>query len=220
MNIPLRILIADDFDVVREGARVLIERQPGWEVCGQAANGVAAVELAEKLEPDIVVLDMTMPELNGLEAARKIKKLLPKCEALMLTGRESDELIREVFESGVKSYILKSQTTEHLVPAIQSLAQHKPYFTSGVAEVLFARMLQKTAPKREDADENDDRLTTREREIVQLLAEGKSNKEVADKLGISLRTAETHRAAIMRKLRVDSLAAIVRYAIRHHIIEA
>ena len=220
MNLPLRILIADDHDVVREGARVLIERQPEWEVCGQASNGSAAVEQAEKLKPDVVVLDMSMPELNGLEAARRIKKLLPKSEALILTAHENDQLIREVFESGVKSYILKTQAAEHLVPAIQSLALHKPYFTSSVSQVLFSRMLQKTAPKREDDEGDDDCLSPREREVVQLLAEGKSNKEVADKLGISLRTAETHRAAVMRKLRVDSLAALVRYAIRHHIIEA
>lgn len=220
MNDPLRILIADDHDVLRAGARALIERQPGWQVCGEVSNGSAAVAQAEKLAPDIVVLDMSMPELNGLEAARRIQKLLPKSETLILTAHEDGTLIREVFEAGVKSYILKTHATEHLIPAIHSLAQHKPYFTSAVSEVLFARMLQKTAPKREEDEGDDERLTARERETVQLLAEGHSNKEVADKLGISLRTAETHRAAVMRKLRVDSLAALVRYAIRHHIIEA
>jgi DNA-binding NarL/FixJ family response regulator len=219
MSESLRILIADDHDVVREGVRALIERQPGWEVCGQAANGVAAVALAESLKADVVVLDMAMPELNGLEAARQIKKALPSTEALILTGHENDDLIREVFESGVKSYILKSEAGLHLVAAIRALAQHKPYFTSSVSEVLFARILQKSSAHR-PADDSGDGLTARERETVQLLAEGKSNKDVADKLGISLRTAETHRAAVMRKLRVDSLAGLVRYAIRHHIIEA
>lgn len=218
MTNPTRILIADDHEVVREGSRVLIEREPGWQVCGVAKDGRSAVEMAEELRPDIVVLDMSMPEMNGLEAGRRIKRALPKTEVLILTAHESDELIREVFESGIKAYILKSESGTYLVDALRSLAEHKPYFTSTVSEVLFSRMLEGKARK-ESEDESNERLTARERQIVQLLAEGKSNKEVADQLSISLRTAETHRASIMRKLRLDSAAALVRYAIRNRMID-
>lgn len=219
MTQTVRILIADDHEVVREGVRLLLERRPSWQVCGVAKTGRDAVELAQKLQPDIVVLDMGMPELDGLEAARQIKRVLPETELLIFTARETDELIREVFEAGVKSYILKSEAGTHLLEAIEALSQHKPFFTSKVSEVLFERFLNRSARKR-DLEQNGERLTIREREIVRLLVQGKSNKEVADALGISIRTAETHRASIMRKPGIGSLAGLVRYAIRNGIIEA
>jgi two-component system response regulator NreC len=215
---PVRILIADDHDVMRGGTRALIERQPGWEVCGIAATGREAVAQAIKLEPDIVIMDMTMPELNGLDAAIRIKRRLPKTEILMFTAHETDELIREVFEAGAKSFILKSEAHHFLVEAIQSLSQHKPFFTNKVSEILFASVLNPTERDSSGARPRQ-RLSVREREIVQLLAEGKSNKEVATTLGISLRTAETHRASILRKLSLDSVAGLVRYAIRNKIVE-
>jgi DNA-binding NarL/FixJ family response regulator len=216
---PLRILIADDHDVMREGTRALIERQPGWEVCGVAATGREAVERAFALEPDVVVMDMSMPELNGLDAAVQIKRRLPQTEILIFTAHETDELIREVFEAGAKSFIFKSDAYHFLVEAIQSLSQHKPFFTNKVSEVLFAEILNRSEDK-PHAAQISKRLTAREREIVQLLSEGRSNQEVADALGISVRTAETHRASILRKLSLDSVASLVRYAIRHKIIEA
>jgi two-component system response regulator NreC len=215
----VRILIADDHDVMREGTRAVIEREPGWQVCGVASTGREAVSQARELNPDIVIMDMTMPELNGLDAAIQIKRLLPRTEILMFSAHASDDLIREVFEAGVKSFINKSDAHTHLVQAIESLAQHKPFFTSKVSEVLFANMLQRSEGKQSGAEPGQ-RLSAREREIVQLVAEGKSNKEVADTLGISVRTAETHRASILRKLRLDSVASLVRYAIRNRIIEA
>lgn len=215
----VRILIADDHEVVRDGARILIEREPGWQVCGVAGTGRDAVEQAEKLIPDIVILDMSMPELNGLDAARQIKRLLSQTEVLIFTAHETDELIREVFEAGVKSYILKSQAGSHLVEAIRSLCQHKPFFTKQVSDVLFSKFLNRAERTKPVAEHTHERLTAREREIVQLLSEGMSNKEVADALGISIRTAETHRAAILRKLRISSLAGLVRYAVRNKIIE-
>ena len=215
----VRILIADDHDVVREGARALIEREPGWEVCGVAETGRDAVKRAEMLAPDVVVMDMSMPELNGLEASRQIKRLLSETEVLMFTATETDAIIHEVFEAGVKSYILKSEAGTYLVEAIRSLCQHKPFFTSKVSDVLFARFLNRSGGKAV-VDQTNERLTAREREIVQLLAEGKSNKEVAGALGVSIRTAETHRATILRKLRLESLAGLVRYAVRNRIIEA
>ena len=218
-TLPLRILIADDHDVMREGTRAVIERQPGWEVCGTAATGREAVTQAVQLEPDIVIMDMSMPDLNGLDAAVQIKRRLPRTEILMFTAHETDELIRDVFEIGVKIFILKSEAHHYLVEAIESLGQHKPFFTSKVSEILFADILNRSNPNSNDSVPGQ-RLSAREREIVQLLAEGGSNKEVADKLGISVRTAETHRASVLRKLGLDSIASLVRYAIRNKIIEA
>jgi DNA-binding NarL/FixJ family response regulator len=215
----IRILIADDHDVMREGTRAVIERQSGWEVCGIAATGREAVEQALAVEPDIVVMDMSMPELNGLDAARQIKRRLPKTEILIFTAHQTDELIREVFEAGVKSFIFKSEAHHFLVEAIQSLSQHKPFFTDKVGAILFAEILDRSGAK-SDTVQTTKRLTPREREIVQLLAEGRSNKEVAGALGISIRTAETHRASVLQKLGLDSLAGLVRYAIRSKIIEA
>ncbi len=215
----IRILIADDHDVMREGTRAVIERQPGWEVCGIAATGRQAVEQAFALEPDVVVMDMSMPEFNGLEATQQIKRRLPQTEILIFTAHQIEELIPEVFKAGAKSLIFKADAHTYLVEAIQSLSQHKSFFTSKVSELLFADFLHgskgnggKSQPRQG--------LTRREREIVRLLAEGKTNKEVADVLGISVRTAETHRATILRKLGLDSVAGLVRYAIRNKIVEA
>jgi two-component system response regulator NreC len=215
----LRILVADDHDVMREGTRAVIERQPGWELCGLAATGREAVAQAILLQPDIVIMDMTMPELNGLDAAVQIKRRLPGTEILMFTGHETDELIREAFQAGVKSFIFKSEAHTYLVEAIESLSRHKPFFTNRVSEILFADILNRS-PKGTNGTQPGQRLSAREREIVQLLAEGKTNKEVGDVLGISVRTAETHRASVLRKLSLDSVAGLVRYAIRNKIIEA
>jgi len=215
---PLRILIADDHDVMRQGTRAVIERQPGWEVCGLASTGREAVAQALALKPDIVVMDMTMPELNGLDAAIQIKRQVPAPEILMFTAHESDEPIRQAFEAGVKSFISKVEAYQLLVDAIESLARHKPFFTAKVSETLFSAILNRAEGKGGEIGTGQ-RLSGREREIVQLIAEGKSNKEVADALGISVRTAETHRANILRKLKLESVASLVRYAIRNKIIE-
>jgi DNA-binding NarL/FixJ family response regulator len=215
----LRILVADDHDVMREGTRAVIERQPGWELCGLAATGREAVAQAILLQPDIVIMDMTMPELNGLDAAVQIKRRLPGTEILMFTGHETDELIREAFQAGVKSFIFKSEAHTYLVEAIESLSRHKPFFTSKVSEILFADILTRSEGT-SGANHPGQRLSPREREIVQLVAEGKTNKEVGDALGISVRTAETHRASVLRKLSLDSVAGLVRYAVRNKIIEA
>jgi DNA-binding NarL/FixJ family response regulator len=215
----LRILVADDHDVMREGTRAVIERQKGWELCGLAATGREAVAQAILLQPDIVIMDMTMPELNGLDAAVQIKRRLPDTEILMFTGHETDELIREAFRAGVKSFIFKSEAHTYLVEAIESLSRHKPFFTSKVSEILFADILTRSE-KTSGVNHPGQRLSAREREIVQLLAEGRTNKEVGDVLGISVRTAESHRASVLRKLSLDSVAALVRYAVRNKIIEA
>lgn len=214
----LRILIADDHDVMRQGTQSVVEREPGWEVCGFASTGREAVTKAAELEPDIVIMDMTMPELNGLDAAVQIKRSAPKTEILMFTGHATDQLIREVFEAGVKSFISKAEAHTHLVDAIKSLSQHKPFFTNEVSEILFANILHRAVGS-PDAAEPGQRLSLREREVVQLVAEGNSNKAIAEDLSISVRTAETHRASILRKLNLNSVADLVRYAVRNKFIE-
>jgi DNA-binding NarL/FixJ family response regulator len=215
----LRILIADDHDVVRQGVQSVVDDQPNWEVCGIAATGREAIARARDLVPDIVILDMTMPELNGLDAAIQIKRHVPGAEILMFSAHESDDLIRKAFQAGVKSFIFKTDPHQFLVEAIESLARHKPYFTAKVSEVLFSNIVNRDEAIPRDETARGLRLTLREREIVQLLAEGRSNKEVASALGISLRTAETHRASILRKLNLESIAGLVRYAIRNKMIE-
>jgi two-component system response regulator NreC len=213
----LRILIADDHEVVRQGVRMLIEKEAGWEVCGEASNGRKAVSMAEQLKPDIVVLDIGMPELNGLDAARQIRRSLPKTEVVVFTGEESEQVIHEVFAAGARSYILKSDLGHHLVAALRALAQHKHYFTSRISEIVFARYFSGASGAGKDKTEG---LSPREREVVQLLVEGKSNKETSALLGISIKTVETHRASSMRKLRLNSFADLVRYAIRNRIVTA
>ena len=214
----LRILVADDHEAMRTGVRALIEQEPGWQVCGTATNGQEAVEAARKLKPDVVVLDMTMPELDGLSALREIKHTVPNTEVVIFSAYHSEEVIEELFDSGAKSYIQKSDASRHLVAAIKSLAEHKPFFTSEISQILFAKFLSGSAGKKQNGQEH--AVTSRERDVVRLLAGGNSNKEVANCLGISIRTAETHRATLMRKLGLESLAALVRYAIRNNIIEA
>jgi two-component system, NarL family, response regulator NreC len=213
----LRILLVDDHQIVRQGARILIEKEEGWEVCGEASDGRTAVDLAEKLKPDIVVLDLAMPDLNGLEATRQIKRARSNTEVLIFTGEQSELLIHDVFAAGARSYILKSDISQHLVAAIHALAQHKHYFTTRISEVVFARYFAGESGAGRDKTEG---LTPREREIVQLLGEGKSNKEAGAALGISIKTVETHRAATMRKLRLESFADLIRYAIRNKIVAA
>lgn len=214
----LKILVADDHEVMRTGVRALIEQEPGWQVCGTASNGQEAVEVARKLKPDVVVLDMTMPELDGLEVLREIKHALPKTEVVIFSAYHSEEVIEQLFDAGAKSYIQKSDGARHLVAAIKSLAEHKPFFTSEISQILFAKFLSGSAGKKQNGQEH--AVTSRERDVVRLLAGGNSNKEVANCLGISIRTAETHRATLMRKLGLESLAALVRYAIRNNIIDA
>ena len=215
---PLKILVADDHEVMRNGVRALIEHEPGWQVCGTATNGREAVETAKKLKPEVVVLDMTMPELDGLEALRQIKRALPGTEVVIFSAYHSEEVIEQLFDAGAKSYIQKSDAGRHLVAAIKSLAEHKPFFTPELSQILFAKFLSCSSGKKQNGQ--DHTVTDRERDVVRLLARGSSNKEVAHSLGISIRTAETHRATLMRKLGLDSLAALVRYAIRNNIIDA
>jgi two-component system response regulator NreC len=214
----VRILLADDHKIVRDGSRTLLSKIPGCQIVAEADNGRDAVALTCKLRPDVAILDVGMPELNGLDAARQIKKNSPETEVLVFTGQETEELIHQVFASGARSYIVKTDATEYLVEAVKALSEHKHFFTSRISEVVFARYLQSAEVREATPDKS--RVTDREREVIQLLAEGKSNKDVAAILGISLKTAETHRASVMRKLGLESFAELVRYAIRNRIAEA
>jgi DNA-binding NarL/FixJ family response regulator len=215
----LQILIADDHELVRKGLRTVLENQPGWKVCGEATNGRQAVELTKQLGPDVIVLDVTMPELNGLEATRQILKAVPKAEVLILTMHESDKLVSEMLAAGAHGYILKADTSRLLISAVESLAQHQPFFTGKVSEVLLSGYLDPGKIEKGAAGPAA-HLTAREREIVQLLTEGKTNKDVAVALGVSVKTVDAHRANVMHKLDLHSVTDLVRYAIRNQLIEA
>lgn len=214
----VRILVADDHDLMRRGIKALLQSHAGWEVVGEAHTGREAVSKAEEFKPDVVILDISMPDLNGIEAARRIRKSSPSTEVLILSVHYSDQLIRDILEVGVRGYIVKSDSDRDLVIAVETLANHKPFFTPRATEVILSNF---NGPRSSgDLPESvRDRLTSREREIVQLLAEGKSSKEVASSLCISVKTAETHRANIMRKLQLHTVTDLVRYAVRNQIIE-
>ncbi|MFY9688784.1 MAG: response regulator transcription factor [Candidatus Acidiferrales bacterium] len=219
MTKTVRILIVDDHDLMRRGIKALLQSHAGWEVVGEAHTGREAVTKAEELKPDVVILDISMPDLNGIEAARRIRKSSPNTEVLILSVHYSDQLIRDILEAGVRGYIVKSDSDRDLVIAVETLANHKPFFTPRATEVILSNF-NGARPGNDLPESVRDRLTSREREIVQLLAEGKSSKEVASSLGISVKTAETHRANIMRKLQLHTVTDLVRYAVRNQIIEA
>lgn len=212
----LRIMIADDHSVVRAGLRSLLESRPDWEVCAEASNGRDAVEKAAKFKPDVAVLDIGMPLLNGVDATRRIRTRCPNTEILILTMHESDDLVQQVVEAGARGYILKDDADRVLVAAIESLRLHKPYFSTRVSTVLNNGELSSSSSTGSRPSRS--RITPREREVLQLLAEGKSNKEVASLLGISINTVEAHRANIMVKLDLHSITELVHYAIRNKII--
>jgi len=182
-------------------------------------DGREAVAKAEQLKPDIVILDISMPDLNGVEAAKGIRKASPDTEILILSVHSPDQLIPEILEAGVRGYILKSDSDRDLIAAVEALANHNPFFTSQATEVMLATFNEENSRSGEAAEPTRYRLTSREREIVQLLAEGKSCKEIASSLCISVKTAETHRTNIMRKLKLHSVTELVRYAVRNQIIE-
>ena len=214
----LRILIADDHEVVRHGVRSLLQNHAGWEVCGEAVDGRDAVEKAAQLKPDLVILDVGMPNLNGLDAASQILHANPHVTVLILTIDESEAVIREVLNAGARGFLLKSDAARDLVTAVEALQRHQTYFTSKVADLVLDGYLKQDHPTRV-VEIPQARLTPREREVVQLLAEGKTTKEVAVQLGMSVKTAETHRSNIMRKLDIHSVAQLVVYAIRNNIVQ-
>jgi DNA-binding NarL/FixJ family response regulator len=213
-----RIFIADDHEVVRKGLRALLEKEAAWTVCGEAANGRDAVAGVLEMKPDVVVMDLGMPELNGLEATRQILAQLPKTAVLILSAQESEEIVRDVLGAGARGFVLKTDAARDLVVAVDGLRQGRPFFSARVGDLVLRGYLKGGAAPEEAATPGMT-LTAREREVLQLLAEGQSNKEVASSLGIGVKTAEAHRANLMRKLGVRSISELVRYAIRNRIVE-
>jgi DNA-binding NarL/FixJ family response regulator len=214
---PTRLLIADDHELIRKGLRHLLEEQAGWKVVAEARDGREAIAKAKETKPDVALLDIAMPLLNGLEAARQIDPTHTKI--LILTMHDSDTMIRQVLDAGARGYLLKTDADRDLVAAVEAVRNNKTFFTAKVAQIILDGYLRKPESSKEEAPV-DSRLTPRQREILQLLAEGKSSKEVAVVLDMSVKTAETHRANIMRRLNCHSVTDLVRYAVRNEIIQA
>lgn len=215
----LRIFLADDHEVVRLGLRTLLENGTGWKVVGEAANGRDAVERIKELKPDVVVMDLTMPQLNGLEATRQILRDAPRTAVMILSVNESEDIVHEVLSAGARGFMLKSDAGKDLLVAVEGLHQGRPFFSARVADYVLQHYHRRGATPGEPVPTPSSTLTAREREVLQLLVEGQSNKEVASSLGIGVKTAEAHRANLMKKLGVHSMSELVRYAIRNKIVE-
>jgi len=215
----LRILIADEHEVARRGIRSILESHPGWEVCGEANDGRESVDLARRTKPDVVLLDIGMPNLNGLEAARQILAVSPDAAILILTMHDTDQMVREVLRAGARGFLLKSDAGRDLIVAVEALQQQRTFFTTRVSQMVLDGYLSLENLEDGSEDGSGDALTTREREVIQLLAEGKTSKEVAVTLSLSVKTAETHRTNLMRKLDLHSVADLTRYAVRNGIVQ-
>jgi len=209
------ILVVDDHPIFRFGLCTLLSSHQGWEVCGEAADGRDAVQKCKQLKPDLLILDICMPELNGLDAARQILKHNPNQAILVLTAVDSEDVIRECLETGIRGWIFKSEATRDLITAVEALQQQKTIFSSRVSDLIMDGYRRHRAAPTPD---NLTRLSPREREVVQLVSEGKASKEIATILHMSLSTAETHRSNILRKLRLHSIAELVMYAVRNGIV--
>jgi DNA-binding NarL/FixJ family response regulator len=210
------ILIADDHAVVRKGLRALLEARPDWKICGEACDGRQAIRMASELQPDVVILDISMPGLNGLEATAEISKACSGAKILILTMHYSEDFVERSLKAGARGYLLKSDAENDLLAAVEALIDNKLFLTPPASELMLGTFLN----SRQDQTALQSPLTVREREILQLIAEGSTNKEIADRLCVSTRTVETHRAHIMSKLKLDSIPELVRYAIRNKIVEA
>ncbi len=217
----LRILIADDHEVVRRGLCMLLENHDGWEICGEANDGRQAVEMAKQLKPDVVILDIGMPNLNGLAATRQLAQQNPRVKVIVLTITDSDQVIKEALNAGARGFVLKSDAARDLVSAVEALQRNRMFFTPRVNDMVLAGFLDQGYNRTSDAppQSQSPKLTPREREVIQLLAEGKSSKEVACLLNLSTKTAETHRSNIMRKLDFHSIRDLVVYAVKNDIIQ-
>ena len=215
MSTPIkRIIIVDDHDAVRRGVRQLIETKPYYQVVGEAADGRSGLEVANETKPDIAVLDYSIPELNGLGLAQALRRAFPRIEILLYTMHDREEIIINALRSGVRGLLLKSDPGDDLIAALDALSLRRPYFSSTISETLLEQLLgSKLQPLASS-------LTHREREVVQQVAEGCLTKQIAARLNVSVKTVETHRASAMRKLKLKTTAALVRYAVRNLLVEA
>ena len=207
----LRILIADDHEMVRQGLRRVLETHSDWVVCGEAANGIEAVKLARRLKPNVAVLDLSMPRMDGLEATREIRKALPHTEVLILTMHDSEQLIREVLAAGARGYLLKTDAGTVLLAAVESVSRRQPFFTPKVGDLVLRGFLAPASDA--DASSVHSNLTQREKQVLKLVADGLSSKEIAQTLDLSVKTVETHRSNMMRKLDLHSVAAVVHFGL-------
>jgi DNA-binding NarL/FixJ family response regulator len=215
----VRILLADDHDVVRRGLKAMLQEHADWEVCGEALSGRQAVELARAMQPDIAILDLMMPGLNGLDTTRQIRKVSAGTQVLIFTMHHSEALVHDVLDAGARGYLLKTDAEKHIVTAVETLLKQQPYFSAQISETVLGGFLRSSHHAVTGEGGAAPRLTPREREIIQLLAEGHRNKKIAQELGISVKTVETHRTSVMRKLGVNSIVELVRYAVRNNLTE-
>jgi DNA-binding NarL/FixJ family response regulator len=216
----LRLLVAGGHEITRKGLCALVREQPGWELAAEACDGREAVERIKQIEPDVAIMDLDMPSLNGLDATRQIAKTALKTKVLLLAPHDADELIPQAIEAGARAYVLKSDPAEDLVFAVEALRHGTSFYTGRAAQEILRGYLELLEKTKQAGHADSRRLSGREREVMQLLAEGYSSKEVAVSLNISTATAETHRSNLMQKIDCHSVAELVRYAIRNHIIEA
>ena len=215
MTTPIkRILIVDDHDAIRRGVRQIVETKAYYQVVGEAGDGRSALEMAKETRPDIAIVDYSIPELNGLDLAHALKRHNPRIEILLYTMHDREEIVIEILRAGVRGFVLKSDTEEHLLAALDALSINRPYFSGAISDTLLAQFLDSRPHELASS------LTHREREIVQQVAEGRLNKEIAARLNISIKTVETHRASAMRKLKLKTTADLVRYAVRNQLIQA
>jgi DNA-binding NarL/FixJ family response regulator len=214
MTSPIRrIIIVDDHDAVRRGVRQLIEAKPYYQVVGEAGNGRTGVDIARELQPDIAIIDYSLPCLNGLDLAHALKREVPRIEILLYTMHDREEIIMDALRSGVRGLVLKSDPGNDLISALDALSLRRPYFSSAISETLVEQFLGSKPPALASS------LTHREREVVQQVAEGHINKQIAARLNVSVKTVETHRASAMRKLKLKTTADLVRYAVRNQLIQ-
>lgn len=211
---PLSILVADDHEVVRRGIRSLLEARPEWKVCGEASTGQEAIDRAGKLRPALVLLDLTMPDLDGLDAIPHIRRVSPETKILVLTMHDSGEMATRVLAAGASGLVLKSDAARDLVRAVQAIVRGQPFLSPAVTKLILGQFAKTSQPRPSPRD-----VTPRELDVLKLLALGRSNKEVAAALDVSVKTVDVHRANIMRKLGLRTYSDLIRFAIRHQIIE-
>jgi DNA-binding NarL/FixJ family response regulator len=208
-----RILIADDHDIIRRGLRTLLETRGDLLIVAEASSGREALELARKARPDIAIIDYSLPELNGRDLTVELRRAHPRVEVLIYTMHEREDVILSGIQAGARGFVFQGDTESHLFAAIDALSVHRPFFSAAISETLLNQYLRSRQPK-------SNTLTLREREVVQLIAEGNINKQIAERLHISIKTVETHRAAAMQKLKLRTTAELVRYAVRNNIVSA